>query len=227
MHSNCTKNLLNLEDIFIKKVVHGDHHVRVFIETNPSFQTCPSCGNQTKRIHDYRYQHIKDLPFQMKDTYLVLKKRRYICKCGKTFTEKYPFLPSYQRRTLRLSYKIIDQLRNLVSIKSVAEATNVSVSTVTRLLDTVSYPAPSLPECISIDEFKGNTDAGKYQCILTDARKHRILDILPDRTQSHLSSYFREMNRAERYRVKFFVCDMWEPYVNLAKAYFPQRNHYH
>jgi transposase len=137
MHSNCTKNLLNLEDVFIKKVVHAEHYVKIFIETKPSIQTCPDCGTQTKRIHDYRFQEIKDIPFQMKYTYLVLKKRRYVCKCGKRFTEKYHFLPSYQRRTLRLSFKIIDQLRNLVSIKSVAETTNVSVSTVTRLLDTV------------------------------------------------------------------------------------------
>jgi len=88
-------------------------------------------------------------------------------------------------------------------------------------LDTISNTIPSLPECISIDEFKGDTDAGKYQCILVDGKKHRILDILPDRTQSHLSAYFRELNRAERHRVKFFVCDMWQPYVDLAKAYFP------
>jgi transposase len=221
MHSHCTKNLLNLEDVFIKKVVHADHYVRIFIETNPTIQTCPHCGAQTKRIHDYRYQEFKDLPFQMKYTFLVLKKRRYVCTCGKRFTEKYPFLPTYQRRTLRLSYKIIDLLRNLVSIKSVAETMNVSVSTVTRLLDTVNYTTPSLPECLSIDEFKGNTDTGKYQCILTDAKKHRILDILPDRTQSHLSSYFRNIKRAERHRVKFFICDMWMPYVDLARAYLP------
>ena len=221
MHSHCTNNLLNLEDVFIRKVVHADHYVRIFIETNPSIQICPDCGSQTKRIHDYRYQEIKDLPFQMKHTFLVLKKRRYVCKCGKRFMEKYHFLPSYQRRTLRLSYKILDLLRNLVSIRSVANISNVSVSTVTRILDTVNYPTPSLPECLSIDEFKGNTDAGKYQCILTDAKKHRILDILPDRSQSHLSSYFREINQAERHRVKFFICDMWEPYVDLARSYFP------
>ncbi|WP_253294624.1 transposase family protein [Anaerocolumna aminovalerica] len=79
-------------------------------------QTIPHCGTQTKRIYDYRYQEIKVLPFQMKHTNLVLKKRRYVYKCGKRFTEKYHFLPTYQRRTLRLSFKIIDQLRNLVSI---------------------------------------------------------------------------------------------------------------
>jgi len=47
------------------------------------------------------------------------------------------------------------------------------------------------------------------------------MDILPDRTQSHLSAYFKELNRNDRYRVKFFVCDMWQPYVDLAYSYFP------
>ena len=120
--------------------------------------TCPNCGSKTRRIHDYRYQIIKDLPLHLKHTYLVLKKRRYVCLCGKRFIEKYDFLPSYQRRTLRLSYKIINLLRNLVNINFVAEITNVSVNTITRLFDTVNYSTPSLPECISIDEFKGDAD---------------------------------------------------------------------
>jgi transposase len=221
MHSNCTKNLLDLEDVILKKVIQADNYVKFFIETAPSPQICPCCSSPTSHIHDYRSQVIKDLPMQMKHTYLVLRKRRYVCSCGKRFLEKYSFLPSYRRQTLRLSYKLIALLRETRSIKSIANEADVSASTVSRLLDTVSYSLPSLPECIGIDEFKGNAETGKYQCILVDARKHRILDILPDRNQAHLSAYFRETNRAERNRVKFFVCDMWRPYVDLAKAYFP------
>lgn len=221
MHSNCTKYLLGLEDVIIKKVVPADNYVKFFIETAPSPQVCPTCGCITSRIHDYRYQKIKDLPLQLKHTYLILRKRRYVCSCGKRFTEKYQFLPTYRRQTLRLSCKIIALLRKVRSIKSVAEEVDVSVSTVTRLLDTVHYSAPSLPECIGIDEFKGNADTGKYQCILVNPRKHILLDILPDRKQEHLSAYLRQISRAERNRVRFFVCDMWQPYVDLAKAYFP------
>lgn len=47
------------------------------------------------------------------------------------------------------------------------------------------------------------------------------MNILPDRTQSHLTSYFREIDRAQRLRVKYFVCDMWQPYVDLAHTFFP------
>ncbi len=40
------------------------------------------------------------------------------------------------------------------------------------------------------------------------SKKRRILDILPDRTQSHLADYWRNIPRKERLKVKFFVCDM-------------------
>jgi transposase len=89
-------------------------------------------------------------------------------------------------------------------------------------LDTIHYAPPDkLPEAVSIDEFKGNASTGKYQCILVDPQKHRILDILPDRTQSHLADYWRNIPRKERLKVKFFVCDMWLPYAELARTFFP------
>jgi len=66
------------------------------------------------------------------------------------------------------------------------------------LLGTVSYGVQKLPDCISIDEFKGNAETGKYQCILVDPKKHWILDILPYRTQPHLSEYFRSIKRSQR-----------------------------
>lgn len=75
MHSHCTKNLLDLEGVLIKNVVHANNYVKIYIQTPTTLHTCPACGKQTKRVHDYRNQVIKDLPFQLKHTYLVLKKR--------------------------------------------------------------------------------------------------------------------------------------------------------
>ena len=220
-NQHCTSKLLNLEEVNVKNVVHGEHYVKIFIETKPSEQTCPACGASTRKIHDYRSQTIKDLPFQCKHTYLVLRKRRYACTCGKRFYENYSFLPNYHRQTLRHSYKVIDLLRSTRSIKSVAEEMNISSTSVNRLLDTIHYSTPSVPSCISIDEFKGNAETGKFQCILVDPKKQRVLDILPDRNTPHLSEYFSSLKRSERDRVNFFVCDMWQPYVDLAKTYFP------
>lgn len=53
------------------------------------------------------------------------------------------------------------------------------------------------------------------------SKKHRILDILPDRTQSHLADYRRNAPGNKRLNTKSFVCDMLLPYVKLTKAFFP------
>lgn len=221
MHNHCINKLLNIEDVIVKKVEHADTFVKIYLETKPQEHICPFCHATTRRVHDYRSQMIKDLPFQLKHCYLVLRKRRYHCSCGKHFYESYSFLPRYFQRTNRLTAYIASILHTNLSMKDVALQTNVSASTVARILDSISYSRQTLPEAISIDEFKGNASTGKYQCILVDPLKHKILDILPDRTQNHLISYFYSIPKIERHRVKYFVCDMWTPYIDLAKIYFP------
>lgn len=221
MLPNYIKDLLNLEDVIITKIVHADKSVKFFLDTKPKPHICPNCGNSTTKIHDYRWQTIKDLPFQLKDCYLVLHKRCYACSCGKKFYESYEFLPKYLHRTKRLTWKIADLLRETTSLKSVAKTSNVSVATVCRILDSIHYSCPPFKEAVSIDEFKGNARTGKYQCILVNPKNHSIMDILPDRTQSHLTDYFRQIDRSQRLRVKYFVCDMWQPYVDLAHTFFP------
>ena len=221
MLPNYIKDLLDLEDVIITKIIHADNYVKFFLNTKPKPHICPSCGNSTTKVHDYRWQTIKDLPFQLKKCYLVLHKRRYVCSCGKKFYESYEFLPRYLHRTKRLTWKIADWLHETTSLKSVAKTSNVSVTTVCRILDNIHYSCPPLKEAVSIDEFKGNARTGKYQCILVNPKNHSIMDILPDRTQSHLTSYFREIDCTQRLRVKYFICDMGQPYVDLAHAFFP------
>ena len=221
MHNHCINKLINIEDVIVKNIIHSNSSVKIMLETKPKEHTCPVCGKTTKRIHDYRMQTIKDLPFQMKHCYLILRKHRYICTCGKRFYEDYSFLPRYFQRTSRLTAYIANALHDTRSITSVAKTCNVSTATVNRILDTISFGKPMISQVLSIDEFKGNADGQKYQCILVDPIKHSVLDILPSRSQTHLVSYFRDIPKNERYRVKFFVCDMWKPYTELAQAFFP------
>ena len=107
MYPNYSKTFLDLEDVLIRKVVHADSFLQIHIETRPAEQICPCCSQKTRRIHDYRFQKIQDIPNLGKQVTLVLKKRRYVCtSCGKRFLEHYSFLPSYHRRTKRLTYYV-------------------------------------------------------------------------------------------------------------------------
>ena len=113
------------------------------------------------------------------------------------------------------------ELKSTASRSSVAAKCNVSVYTVARIFNFISPGKPKLPEVLAIDEFKGNAETGKYQCILTDPKNRKVLDILPGREASHhLSSYFFSFPREERAKVKVIVIDMWKPYADMAKTYF-------
>lgn len=221
MHNNSINKLLNLKGVFVKKIVHGDSYIKIYLHTKPKEHPCPTCGLYTSKIHDYREQVIKDLPFQFKHTYLVLHKRRYVCCCGKRFYESYDFLPRYHRMTSRLVQYICRELTKIVTYSSVADSANVSISTVIRIFNHINYGQASLSKVLCIDEFKGNAETGKYQCILVDGKKNKVLDILSNRNQSHLISYFKAIPRKERHNVKFFVSDMWKQFVEVGRTFFP------
>lgn len=222
MHSNNTNELLKLKGVKVKKIQDNGQITKIYLESKPKLHTCPACGTETKRIHDYRIQVIKHFPLMYKPVELHLKKRRYACSCGKRFYEDYEFLARYKRLSNHLVKYIINECRDQVAFSTISRKLGVSLPTVIRTFDQISYPKPSqLPEVLCIDEFRGNSGGNKFQCILVDGKHHKILDILPDRTHLHLVNYFSSYSKHERRRVKFFVCDMWKPYVDIAKSYFP------
>lgn len=115
MQTNCIKNLLNLKDFIVKNIKNLKDKVEIYIELPVKEHICPCCGHSTSTIHDYYTQTIKDIPIYFKPTFLIIRKRRYICNhCGKRFFEQNPLLSKYARRTTRLSGFVVDKLRSLV-----------------------------------------------------------------------------------------------------------------
>lgn len=52
------------------------------------------------------------------------------------------------------------------------------LDSVYKVLGTLNNSSEIIGEAISIDEFKGNARTGKYQTIVVDPIKHKVLDIL-------------------------------------------------
>lgn len=190
-----TEKLLELQDIEIENIDTNNNSVHIFVRLKRKPHKCPLCGHFTDSVHDYRTQVIKDISILGKQCVIHLKKRRYRCSCGKRFTENNTFLPRYHRITGRLSAYVIDRLRHEYSFTSVAKEVNLSVSTVIRIFDLVSYPKCKLPVALSIDEFQGNTNGNKYQCILTYPVNKVVLDILPKRYENYLTKYFNTFQK--------------------------------
>ena len=218
LNQDYTVKLLNLEDVIITNVENISEQLHISIELPRRKHICPVCGAQTDRVHDYRMQTIKDIPLA-RGTFLHLRKRRYRCSCGKRFFEKNTFLPRYYRVTSRLVTEIIFAFKKVVSAKEIGCRYHVSAVTAMRYFKLFNKKLTSLPEVISLDEFKGNSGGQKYNSIVVDPKEKKVLDILPNRFESDLVRYFSQFTNKKD--VKCFVCDMNPHFRQVAKICFP------
>ena len=214
-----TSKLLNLEEVIITNVEIIADQLHIHLELPRAAHTCPVCGATTDRIHDYRTQTIKDVPLA-RDTFLHLRKRRYRCACGKRFFEKNTFLPRYYRVTSRLVSEILLSFKKLIPATEIGSRFNVSAVTAMRYFSLFNKKLTKLPEVISLDEFKGNSGGQKYNSIVADPQNKEVLDILPNRYENDLITYFSQF--PNRKQVKYFVCDMNPHFRQVAKTCFPK-----
>ena len=221
MLSNCIKNLLNLKELNVKKVKNSKNCVEVYAELPISKQVCPCCGSYTSKIHDHYTQKIKDIPIQFKPTTIFLKKTRYECKnCGKSFYPKNDFIAKYKRKSKRLVYYIVDQLKNNIAASTIAKSLNIDVGFISKMLPYLSVTNSTLPRVLCIDEFKGNSGKYKYQVALLDGETHKIIDILECRHKHFLCDYFKKFPTEQLDNVKYLVTDLWESYKDIGMTYF-------
>ncbi|MCF0112009.1 MAG: transposase, partial [Erysipelotrichaceae bacterium] len=115
----------------------------------------------------------------------------------------------------------------------VADRNHIGISSVLRIFDEhVSIKRKPLCEVLSIDEhyFPQSTYKSSYCCIFMDFKTGIILDVLPDRKKEYIGSYLSkikaktydsETRLSELDNVKYISIDMYEPYREIAKTYFP------
>lgn len=223
LDSDYTNILLDLKDALVTNIITTGGNITIFIEQKKLPHRCPDCSAMTERVHDYRYQKVKDISIQAKQVVLTLRKRRYVCgACRKRFLEKNQLVTKYQRMTQRLQCYLLSLFSQTRSIKSIAQQCNCSVSTATRTFEKISYPKPCLPSVLAIDEFKGNAGGHKFQCIISDPKKKKMLDILPTRNSEDLHAYFTSFSMEERLKVEYVVMDMSTLFASVAKRCFPK-----
>ena len=108
------------------------------------------------------------------------------------------------------------------SFSSIAKRFRVSVTSIIRWFDKLNCPHPKLPECIAIDEFRGNAGGEKFQCNIADPVKHKVIDILPSRNTENLCKHFLEYPYKERAEVKKIIMDLSTLFRSVAKTMFPE-----
>lgn len=221
--------LLNLEDENVKvtNVLINGNIKEIHIEKILKVEYCPNCSS---RMHS-KGKYIRRINHPiLQDGYrliLVVTQRKWHCtnpQCNLYFNDQFNFMMNYKQSSNMTPYMILNELKNInTSTAEVARRYNVSDTTVhyivMQFLDIQRLP---LPEILCIDEVHLDIDyRHKYGLFLMDFQTQNIIDILPNRLEETTNPYFLGIPEEERKKVKYLICDMYNPYVNFTKRYFP------
>ncbi|MCQ2911193.1 MAG: ISL3 family transposase [Clostridia bacterium] len=221
--SNYSRKMFRFKELNVKEIKNYEMETILKVEMPVKKHICPWCSKTTQMIHDYLPERkIKDIPFGKIKTTLIYKPRRYHCTCGKNFLENCEEIIPRYKMTKRFIDLIIEETRSLKSFKSIANDLGVSPTTVIRIFDNIEYEQGNIGEIVCIDEFKGNLGGQKYQAVMVDPQTSKITNMHRNRYKWELNNVFKEIPKQERYKVKFFICDMWDSYIELAQHFFPK-----
>mgnify|MGYP004594533799 CR=1 FL=1 len=196
-------NLKNYKITSVNEVKEGNKLIKVVsVISKNNKQRCPICNEYTSSIHDtLKTIVLKYLRLFEQDTrILITKKKRFIChKCKKKFTEEVDLNNQGKTISNKLEQKILKDLLNYnLSIAYIDKDNGLSPGTVRKIFEQAmsNYPKYiiNLPRVLSFDEFKADTDCGKYSFVLNDLIHRKYLDVLPERKKEHLLSCFTHCN---------------------------------
>lgn len=195
------KQLIDMPFLKFEKIEYSDSIIRINATVKSCRSRCPSCEKYSKRVHDYYYRTIADLPVFQNRTIILLKTRKFKCvnnRCyRKVFSEHTPDIVRYSRRTSRASRILetfaIELTGRLGSIMSEQMHLKVSSSTITRIAYSQQLPDINQPRVLGVDDWAYRKGVS-YGTILIDMETSRPIDILPSRDGQALKSWLMNYN---------------------------------
>ena len=195
------KQLIDMPFLKLQEIEYSDSIIRIYASVKSRRSRCPSCGKYSKRVHDYYYRTITDLPVFQNRTVILLKTRKF--KCGnnrchrKVFSEHTPDIVRYSRRTSRatriLETFAIELTGRLGSILSKQMHLTVSSSTITRIAHSQQLPDINQPRVLGVDDWAYRKGVS-YGTILIDMETSRPIELLPSRGGKALKNWLLNYN---------------------------------
>jgi transposase len=195
------KQLIAMPFLNLKKIECSESTIRIYAAIKSHRSKCPVCGKYSKRVHDYYFRTISDLPVFQNRTEILLKTRKFRCgndRCHrKVFSEQTPDIVPYARRTKRAA-KILDSFAieltgRLGSILSKQLSIAVSSSTITRIAHSQQLLDIQQPRVLGVDDWAYRKGVS-YGTILIDMETSRPIELLPSRDGQVLKDWLLKYN---------------------------------
>ncbi|MEU9171542.1 ISL3 family transposase [Streptomyces sp. NPDC048420] len=160
---------------------------------------CPDCGACSSRVHASYLRKLKDLPLGGQGVVILLKVRCFVCgtqRCRRrTFAEPFMQLTNpYARFTTRLN-QALERIGLALAGRAgarLAAQLGLGAGRMTLLRRVVALPDAqfSTPRVLGVDDF-ATRKWHSYSTLITDAERHRPIDVLPGREAAPLTAWLK------------------------------------
>lgn len=206
-------------------VEQRSNHLTVEVHLDGEVGRCPECGQASRSVHSRYHRHPADLPVSTSRTTLNIEVRRFYCSnpcCPRrTFAEAASDLVAPSARRTRRLAETQGQVgivcggapgaRLLTHLRMPA-----SRATVLRLVRAMPMPDTPAPTHVGVDDWAMRKGCS-YGTIVVDLDRHRVVDLLPDRTAATLAGWL-----LQRPDIKVVARDRSTEYARGASLGAPQ-----
>lgn len=222
------EDLLNLPGLRVTSVHHESSKIILHCSLDKGVVHCPSCGGETALVNQYKTRRVRDLDISGKEVWLHLRLGQYTCvPCNRHFHSPCDWLLPGKRYTKRQA-KWVFELCGKQAFSEAGALVNMHAKTVERLYYEQAGAQLQLRKRyqevrkLGIDEVSNRKGKKDYICVLVDLDRGIELDILPNRKKSTLEAHFKQLGEGFCAQIEVVCCDMWKPYIEVAKTCFPQ-----
>ena len=223
---NDIAKIFHLQAFWICSVNLLQNAIEIEIELKKKHRCCPRCGKKATSRHQLgEIRSVKHHLWGEKIVYLKGRKDRWKClSCGKPFTERWPGLKKWSRKTETAEYQLLKLLKGK-SFRQLQMENGISDHEARYLLAKINT-APSWQEEKSKKYIRLGIDEHSFRgrnlvITVTNLSQRRLKSILPDDRQKSLREWLRAIPPNIKPKIKEVCIDLKELFLAVVSQELP------
>ena len=218
--------LVGIEGVAVTGVVELREQLELEVELRVGAGCCRWCGHGSLLVKERPVVRVRDLPLAGRVTWLLWRKRRFGCeRCGRTFTETHPALPSRQRVSARFREHLFERCRGGGAHLEVARDERTTRYQVSKAFavagdQLVARCEHGPPRRLSLDEAH-HRRGRELATVVSDLDRRRVIEVLPGCQRKVIERWLAGLPADTKAAIEVVSIDPSEAYRHAIWAALP------